>query len=68
MDPLKLLRVQVASKIAYLESLKARDDAFGEGREAYRALMLKNAHRAEMCREILADIDALLPTTNRNAA
>ena len=53
MDNLKLLRIQVAAKVAYLESPQARVDA------GYNNLVRRNLDRAEAFREVLRDIDAL---------
>ena len=59
MDNLKLLRIQVAAKVAYLESEQAFADACGEGSDAFASLTLENEIRAEAFKEVLADIDAL---------
>ena len=66
MDAIKLLRTQVAAKIAYLESDQAAEDAtkgLGRGTEQAQAYMLCfNKVRADAFREILNDINALNPT------
>jgi hypothetical protein len=59
MDNLKLLRVQVAAKVAYLESDQAREDAKSGDYDSYIKLSVENATRAKAFREILRDIDAL---------
>lgn len=61
MDNLKLLRVQVAAKVAYLESEQAHIDI------CYPYMSATDEHvakcelkaKAEICRDILKDIDAL---------
>ena len=65
MDAIKLLRIQVVAKVAYLESERAFEDACGEGADAFASLTLQNEIRAEAFREVLADIDALTTTTAR---
>lgn len=70
MDALKFIRAQVAAKAKYLSSDQAFKDAtFPEmslADAAQEAVRLRA--QADICCQILADIDSALPTTNRNAA